>query len=131
MDITFKINTLVTPEQVAEVFTRSGIDRPVNDLPRIKKMIANANLTITAWQGEQLIGIARALTDFCYCCYLSDLAIDKKFQKKGIGKELIKRIKKEVSKDSMLLLLSAQNAMDYYPKVKFERTENAFIINRE
>lgn len=131
MNIVFKINTKVTPEQVAELFLKSGINRPVNDLPRIRKMIDNANLTITAWHGDKLIGIARSLTDFCYCCYLSDLAVDKKYQHKGIGKELIKRTQKEIGDDSMLLLLSAQDAMKYYPKVKFETVDNGFIIKRK
>ena len=93
-------------------------------------MIDNANLTITAWSGSDLIGIARSLTDFCYCCYLSDLAVDKKFQHKGIGKELIQRTRKEISEDSMLLLLSAPEAMEYYPKVNFEFVDNGFIIKR-
>jgi predicted N-acetyltransferase YhbS len=131
MNIHYKINTKLSEEQVAEIFKESGINRPSDDLQRIKKMIDNANLTITAWDGDRLIGIARALTDFCYCCYLSDLAVSRKFQRKGIGKELIKRIQKEISKDSMLLLLSAPGAMEYYPKVKFEKVNNGFIINRK
>ncbi len=131
MNITYKINTKITAEEVADLFTKSGINRPVNDLPRIKKMIDNANLTITAWEGDKLIGISRSLTDFCYCCYLSDLAVDKNYQHKGIGKELIMRTKKEISDESMLLLLSAPAAMDYYPKVKFETVKNGFIINRK
>ena len=130
MNITYKINTKITSEQVSELFKQSGIYRPVNDLPRIQKMIDNANLTITAWSGSDLIGIARSLTDFCYCCYLSDLAVDKKFQHKGIGKELIQRTRKEISEDSMLLLLSAPEAMEYYPKVNFEFVDNGFIIKR-
>lgn len=93
-------------------------------------MIDKANLTITAWSGSDLIGIARSLTDFCYCCYLSDLAVDKKFHHKGIGKELIERTRKEISEDSMLLLLSAPEAMEYYPKVNFESVDNGFIIKR-
>jgi ribosomal protein S18 acetylase RimI-like enzyme len=130
MNIIYKINTSITAEEVAELFLKSGINRPVNDLPRIKKMIDNANLTITAWSDQMLIGIARSLTDFCYCCYLSDLAVDKKFQHKGIGKELIRKTKKEAGDNSMVLLLSAPDAMDYYPKVKMRKVENGFILNR-
>ncbi len=131
MNITYKINTKVNAEEVAGLFLKSGINRPLNDLPRIKKMIDNSNLTITAWVDEELVGISRALTDFCYCCYLSDLAVDKKYQNKGIGKELLRLTKKESGESSMLLLLSAKTAMDYYPKVKMEKTDNAFIINRK
>lgn len=131
MEIRYKINTKITAVQTADLFTKSGINRPVNDLKRIKKMIDNANLTITAWDGDRLIGISRSLTDFCYCCYLSDLAVDKKYQHQGIGKELIELTKKEIGDNSMLMLLSAPGAMDYYPKVKFDKVNNGFIINRK
>ena len=130
-NVLYKINTEISAEQISELFSKSGINRPVKDLPRIKKMFDNSNLTITAWVGGELAGVARALTDFCYCCYLSDLAVDKKFQHKGIGKELVKRVRKEISKQSMLLLLSAPQAMEYYPKINFEKSNSAFIINRE
>lgn len=130
MDVIYKTNIPLTEEELADLFDRSGINRPVKDLQRIKKMIDNSNLIITAWIEDELIGISRSLTDFCYCCYLSDLAVDKKYQKMGIGKELIDRTREAVSEDSMLLLLSAPSAMDYYPKVNFEKSDNAFIINR-
>ncbi|MEO6694079.1 MAG: GNAT family N-acetyltransferase [Ignavibacteria bacterium] len=131
MQITYKINTPITAEQVSELFIKSGINRPSDDLPRIRKMLDNSNLIITAWSEEKIVGIARSLTDFCYCCYLSDLAVDIEFQKSGIGKELINRTREAITDQSMLLLLSAPLAMDYYPKVDFERTDKAFIINRK
>ncbi len=118
-------------EEVAEVFRASGIRRPIDDLDRISTMISNANLIITArtLQGK-LVGIARALTDFSYCCYLSDLAVDKTFQRQGIGLELIKHIQKEIGEKSMLLLLAAPEAAEYYPHIGFEKSENAWIIKR-
>lgn len=131
MQITYKINTQITAEQVSELFTKSGINRPADDLPRVRKMLDNSNLIITAWSEDKIVGIARSLTDFCYCCYLSDLAVDIEFQKNGIGKELINRTREAITDQSMLLLLSAPLAMDYYPKVDFERTDKAFIINRK
>lgn len=94
-------------------------------------MLDNSNLIISAWAAGKLIGISRALTDFCYCCYLSDLAVDKKYQRIGIGKELIEMTRKEIGEQSMLLLLSAPGAMNYYPKIKFEKVNNGFIINRK
>lgn len=131
MEVVYRINKKVTPEQVAELFMNSGINRPFKDLPRIRKMIENSNLIITAWVNGKLAGIARSLTDFSYCCYLSDLAVDKKHQKKGIGKELIRRTKREIGDQSMLLLLSSPEAMEYYPKAKLEKVMNGFIIKRK
>jgi N-acetylglutamate synthase-like GNAT family acetyltransferase len=85
---------------------------------------------VTAWDKDKLVGIARSLTDFSYCCYLSDLAVRKDYQKGGIGKKLIALTKEYIGDHAMLLLLSAQTAMDYYPKVGFQKVENGFIIKR-
>jgi N-acetylglutamate synthase-like GNAT family acetyltransferase len=131
MVITYKVNSKIEPHLLAELFRSSGIRRPVDDLNRLKKMIENSNLTVTAWDGEKLVGIARALTDFSYCCYLSDLAIDKQYQHHGIGHELVAEVQKLVGEESMILLVSATEAMEYYPKIGFDKIDNAFMIPRK
>lgn len=131
MNIDYKLNTPLEAEQVAAVFAESEIRRPFQDLERIQAMINGANLTITAWDNTTLIGIARALTDFSYCCYLSDLAVHKDYQKQGIGKTLITKVEKEIGEETALILLSAPNAMEYYPKAGFTKAENAFLIPRK
>lgn len=93
-------------------------------------MYTNSNLIVTAWDKDNLVGIARSLTDFCYCCYLSDLAVRKEYQKRGIGKKLLELTKDKIGEPTMLLLLSAPAAMDYYPKVGLQKVNNGFIINR-
>ena len=128
--IKYKVNARIDVNDVIEVFKSSGIVRPVGDVKRIRQMLDNADLIITAWKGLELVGIARSLTDNCYCCYLSDLAVKKEFQKLGIGKTLIELTKETIGDQTMLLLLSAQPAMEYYPKVGFEKVENGFIIKR-
>ena len=110
---------------------KSGIRRPIDQKERIQKMIDNANLIITAWDGTKLVGIARALTHFSYCCYLSDLAVDQDYQKRGIGKTLIECIKEKISDEVALILLSAPEAMEYYPKIGFDPIDNGFIIRRK
>ena len=130
MELIYRINAPVTAEVVADIFRASGIRRPVDDLPRIQKMLDHANLTITAWDGEQLVGIARALTDFSFCCYLSDLAVDKAYQRQGIGKELVRRVQEAIGEESMLLLLAAPEAMDYYPHIGFQKVGRAWAIDR-
>jgi N-acetylglutamate synthase-like GNAT family acetyltransferase len=131
MVITYKVNAKLEPHQLAELFIESGIRRPADDLNRLKNMLDNSNLTISAWDSDKLVGIARALTDYSYCCYLSDLAVDKEYQHQGIGHELVTEIINQIGEESMLLLLSAPEAMDYYPKIGFEKIDNAFLINRK
>ncbi len=131
MKIQFKINSKTNAQEVIEVFKSSGINRPVDDANRIQKMLDNSNLVITAWDGVELIGIARSVTDYNYCCYLSDLAVKKEYQKSGIGKTLIELTLQTIGEQTMLLLLSASPAMEYYPKTGFEKVENGFIIKRK
>ena len=111
MEITYRTDAALTAPAVADLFHSSGIRRPVDDLDRIQRMLDNASLTLTAWDGEKLVGIARALTDFSYCSYLSDLAVRAEYQRKGIGKELLARLRAILGDEVMLLLLSAPNAM--------------------
>lgn len=131
MVITYKVNSKIEAHQLSDLFKASGIKRPVEDLNRIKKMIDNSNLIITAWDGEKLVGIARAVSDFSYCCYLSDLAVDKEYQKQGIGQELVNEVQKLIGEESNLILISAPEAMEYYPKIGFEKAGNAYIIYRK
>jgi ribosomal protein S18 acetylase RimI-like enzyme len=131
MKLNYRIDAPVTAEMVAALFRVSGIRRPIDDLPRIQKMLDHANLTITAWDEEKLVGIARALTDFSFCCYLSDLAVDKAYQRQGIGKELVCRVQEAIGEESMLLLLAAPAAMDYYPHIGFQKVDRAWAIDRK
>lgn len=128
--IKYRVNARINADQVIEVFKSSGINRPVDNKKRIQQMFDNSNLTVTAWRGFELVGIARSVTDHCYCCYLSDLAVKEEFKSKGIGKMLIEITKDTIGEETMLLLLSAPPAMEYYPRVGFEKVDNGFIIKR-
>ncbi|RIX53696.1 GNAT family N-acetyltransferase [Paenibacillus nanensis] len=116
---------------VADVFKRSGIKRPYEDLDRIQKMIDNADILITAWEDGRMVGVARAITDFSYCCYLSDLAIDRDYQKHGIGSEMVKKLQSIIGDECSLVLLSAPSAMQYYPRIGFEKADHAFFMKRK
>ena len=129
-NIEFKIGVVPKTSEIIEVYDSSGIKRPTKDSDRITKMYKNSNLIISAWLNNELIGISRSITDFCYACYLSDLAVKREYQKEGIGKRLIELTAKEIGKETALILLSAQIAMEYYPKIGFYKVENGFIIRR-
>ena len=94
----------------------------------MRKMIANANLVITAWDEEVLVGIARSVTDFCYTTYLADLAVRASHQRQGIGRELIRLTQDACSPETRLVLLSAPKAVDYYPRVGFIRHEQCWQL---
>ncbi|HXA46291.1 MAG TPA: GNAT family N-acetyltransferase [Burkholderiaceae bacterium] len=128
--ITFSNDRKISAAQLADVFRRSGIRRPIDDLARIEKMLRRADILVTAWDGEHLIGVARGLSDFSYCCYLSDLAVDREYQQAGIGKTLVEMVQAAIGEQACLLLLAAPEAQGYYPKIGFEAAHNAWIIKR-
>lgn len=121
----------ISPEDISSIFRKSGIKRPYEDLQRLARMVEGADIVITAWDGGKIVGIARALTDYAYCCYLSDLAVDTDYQQSGIGRKLIEEVQARIGEECSLLLLSAPGAVDYYPKVGFDRTDKAFVSTRK
>jgi GNAT superfamily N-acetyltransferase len=133
MSIIYRSDIKISTDQFIDVLKRSTLAerRPVDDRDRIEKMLQHGNIIITAWKGDLLIGVSRALTDFSFCCYLSDLAVDKTFQKQGIGKELIRLTHEVAGKNATLILLAAPKAVEYYPKIGMEQFKDCFIIRRK
>jgi predicted N-acetyltransferase YhbS len=105
-----------------------GERRPLDDRERMAAMLQNANLVVTAWDRELLVGISRALTDFAYATYLSDLAVRLSHQRTGIGKELIRRTQAAAGPQATLILLSAPAAASYYPHVGFTQHPSAWFL---
>ena len=91
-------------------------------------MLRNANVVITAWDGELMVGISRAFSDFAYVTYLSDLAVRLSHQRQGIGKELIRRTQESSGPQAYIILLSAPKAVEYYPHIGFTRHNSAWIL---
>ncbi len=123
----------LTPALYIDLLHRStlGERRPVDDPETIAGMIANADLTVTAWDGDTLVGVARSVTDFTYCCYLSDLAVDAAYQRQGIGVELIALTQAQLGPRCNIILLAAPAAADYYPRVGFEHHPRCWILHRD
>jgi len=130
--ITYLDNEKISPEQAIDLYIRStlGERRPIDKLQTFRDMLANANLTITAWDQEKLVGIARTLTDFSYVAYLADLAVDEDYQRQGIGKQLVEETKLRLGADCMIVLLAAPKANNYYPKIGFDHNPRAWTLKR-
>lgn len=108
-------------DTVIDVYRRStlGERRPVDDRERMRQMLAGANLVVSAWDGARLVGIARSLSDFSFATYVADMAVDVDYQRRGIGRELLRRTQQAGGKAS-LFLFAAPKAVDYYPRVGFK-----------
>ena len=96
----------------------------------MRGMLKNADIIITAVENKKIVGVARSVTDFYYSCYLSDLAVDKEYQKHGIGKKLIEMTQKQLNEKCKIILLSAPAATEYYPKVGFTQHPSAWTLSR-
>lgn len=105
-----------------------GARRPIDDDARFGAMLAHANLTVTAWDGETLVGISRSLSDFGFTTYLADLAVRDAYQRHGIGRELIRETQR-AAPQAKIVLLAAPAAVDYYPRVGFRHHPQAWLLD--
>ncbi|MCD8482046.1 MAG: GNAT family N-acetyltransferase [Verrucomicrobia bacterium] len=130
MPIRYEYNQKISREEFTGLLKRSTLAerRPVEDISCMEAMLKHGNLLCTAWDGEKLIGVARSITDFEYCCYLSDLAVDCSYQNQGVGKQLIRLTQSRLRETAKIILLAAPKATGYYPKIGFESHNSAWII---
>lgn len=133
LNVTYGVEPQLAVDEFIPVLVEStlGERRPVDDPERIRHMLLNANLIVTARVDGRLVGVSRALTDFSFCTYLSDLAVDRKFQRQGIGRELIRRTHILAGKQTMLVLLAAPSAETYYPAIGMQQHHSCWMISRE
>jgi len=129
--ITYQIENNLSVEEFRAVLIAStlGERRPIDEPERLQKMLEHANLIVTARDEGKLIAVSRSLSDFAFCTYLSDLAVDVAYQHQGIGTELIRQTKL-ASPQAKLILLSAPKAIGYYPKIGMTRHEYCFFVDR-
>jgi GNAT superfamily N-acetyltransferase len=125
----YRIGNDLDLDEVIELYRAStlGARRPVDDRERMAAMLRHANLVVTAWDGDLLAGIARSLTDHSFVTYLSDLAVRASHQRRGIGRELIRRTQ-EAAGSVQIVLLSAPKAVEYYPRIGFEQHASAWVL---
>ncbi len=129
--IRYKTGNDLNLDALIELYKAStlGERRPIDDRERMASMLRHANLVVTAWDDELLVGVSRALSDFSFVTYLSDLAVRQSHQKQGIGKELIRRTQALAGKHAKLLLLAAPAAEKYYPHVGFAHHPQAWMLD--
>ena len=133
MSIEYKINHSISTDQFISLLADStlGERRPIRDRECMDGMISNSNLTVSAWDSEKLVGISRCMTDFHYACYLSDLAVSKKYQKLGIGKQLQILTQEQLGPGCKLILISAPAANSYYGHIGFSNNSRCWVLERD
>jgi GNAT superfamily N-acetyltransferase len=127
-ELIFSTEDAPAVEEFVDVLRRStlGERRPLHDAACMEAMVQHANLWATCRLDGRLIGVARSLTDFSYCCYLADLAVDQAFARRGIGKRLIEETRARLGPQAKIILLAAPKAVDYYPHIGFTAHPSAW-----
>ena len=132
MSVAYRLEPGLSPAEFIDVLVRSTLAerRPVDQPDVVAAMLTNADIVLTARVDGRLVGIARAVTDFSYCTYLSDLAVDVDHQGRGIGRELIQRTHEAAGLRTSLILLAAPKARTYYPHIGMRPHDSCWIIDR-
>ena len=133
MNVTYRLEPDLSPAEFVDVLVRSTLAqrRPIEDAEKIRRMLANADVIVTARVGELLVGVSRALTDFSFCTYLSDLAVAQDHQRRSIGRELIRLTHEAAGAHTSLVLLAAPAAREYYPHIGLTRHDSCWVVPRK
>jgi GNAT superfamily N-acetyltransferase len=131
-EIVYALEPHLSAADFIDVLIRSTLAarRPIDNPETIEGMLRHASLIVTARSQQQLVGVSRALTDFSYCTYLSDLAVDQTYQQQGIGRRLIERTHQEAGLNTTLILLAAPAARSYYPHIGMQPHDSCWTIPR-
>ena len=132
MPIAYSVEPDLSPKAFRTILIASTLAdrRPADDLDQLERMLRQANIVVTARNSGRLVGVARAITDFSYCCYLSDLAVDVAYQRQGIGRRLIDETRMTAGDRATLILLSAPAAASYYAHIGMKQAQNCWTIPR-
>lgn len=131
-EVVYQLEPDLSTAEFIAVLVKStlGERRPVDDPARIEGMLRQADVIVTARLNGQLVGVSRALTDFQFCTYLSDLAVDAAHQRQGIGRRLIEETHFAAGQQTMLILIAAPNAASYYPHIGMTPHPSCWVIPR-
>lgn len=131
--LTFQFDSTVSVEEFRSLLLDSGLAarRPVNDPDRLAAMLANSNVILTARLNNKLVGIARSVSDLAFCCYLSDLAVSKHAQGRGIGARLIEETRRHVGPTVSVILNAVPEAVGFYQRIEMPALPNCFWYRRE
>jgi GNAT superfamily N-acetyltransferase len=132
-EVSYQLEPDLSADEFIAVLETSGLAerRPVAERARIEAMLRHADITLTARDGGRIVGVSRALADFGFCCYLSDLAVDRAYQGRGIGRRLIERTWDAAGRHTTLILLAAPKAVTYYPHIGMRQHDACYVLDRQ
>lgn len=130
--VAYQLEPDLSVEEFIDVLVRSTLAerRPLQEAATMRGMLRRADIIVTARVDSLLVGVSRAISDYHFCTYLSDLAVDERYQRRGIGRELIRLTHDAAGPQTMLILLSAPKAQSYYPHIGMAKHDSCWFIPR-
>jgi len=117
-------------DKLKTLFNEVGWNDKTDDINRLKAMVENSQIIVTAWDGETMVGFARCTTDYVFNGQINNVVVDSKYRRKGIGKVLINTILDSSKQVTYMLRGSIRNEK-FYRSLGFEDGPISLIYRRK
>ena len=99
---------------------------------RIERLVKNVSISLVAKDGEKIVGVLFGLTDFAYWLYVTDLGVDRAYEKQGIGRTLMKMAHEIAGgeKDIAVYLIANDKAVPFYEKIGMEKSKDVMQFSK-
>jgi ribosomal protein S18 acetylase RimI-like enzyme len=130
--LTYRDSHDINLDQLATLFDAVGWQRRTADRTRLAQLVDGSLWVVSAWDGDQLVGFARAISDGAFNAYISTVAVLPSHQKQGIGRELVRRLMED--RDGIQFVLHAnERAYPFYLHIglDFQPFDNVLMRPRK
>lgn len=131
MTISFHLNSLPEPQEVADLLIEGGFLRPLDDLNRVERMLDRANIIVTVRDDQRIIGFCRALSDGAYYCLIAEVVVATDYKGKKIGKTMLELVQREAGDEVNFVLTSSVEGETFYRHIGWEQIDRAFRLKRK
>lgn len=125
--VTFSEKKDLKPEELLKLFHQAPWAKG-RTLDAVREMLRHTDLALCAWDGDQLVGFGRVLTDFVYRATIWDVIVDKAYQKQGIGTEIVQRILNHPRLKNVELFWLCTRRPGFYEKLGFSSKEQTGMV---
>lgn len=128
--IMYHTDKKVDYDRLKTLFNEVGWNDKTDDINRLKTMVENSQIVVTAWDEETMVGFARCTTDYVFNGQINNVVVDSKYRRKGIGKVLIDTIVDSSKQVTYMLRGSIRNEK-FYRSLGFKDGPISLIYRRK
>ena len=127
--IMYRTDRKLDYNKLKALFDEVGWSDKTDDINRLKAMVDNSQIIVTAWDEDIMIGFARCITDYVFNGQINNVVVDSNYRRKGIGKVLIKTIL-DSSKEVTYILRGDIENENFYRSIGFEDSPISLVYKR-